>query len=172
MGKFLLTSFRPWLSHHKSNASDDLLVMVEIRLKDNENFVFLRKLPVDTSIASGEVIKAIADHQSEVIICCGMAESYSHLTIESQAYFQGKTYQTSVDLEQLTGQLKDTKISDDAGKFVCEGLYFHVLEHLAKNQPKAQAIFVHVPLLTEKNKSTILADFLGIIDYFLARNSS
>ena len=146
--------------------------MVEMRLKGDKNFVFIRSLPVDTLLVSVAVIEAITHLRPEVIICSGMAESYSRITIESQAYFQGRTYQSPVNLEQLTGQLKDTKIGDDAGKFVCEGLYFHVLEHLAKKKSEAQAIFVHVPLLTEKNKLAILADFLGIIDYFSDKNIS
>ncbi|MEY3557181.1 MAG: hypothetical protein RLZZ580_3239 [Cyanobacteriota bacterium] len=50
----LLTSFAPWLCHHCSNSSDDLLVSIQ----DNyaKKLLFLRQLPVNTHRASERVI--------------------------------------------------------------------------------------------------------------------
>ncbi len=46
---------------------------------------------------------------------------------------------------------------DNAGQFVCEELYFQVLKH------HPRALFVHVPLLTDKNFVIIQRDFQKII---------
>ncbi|NJN73421.1 MAG: peptidase C15 [Limnothrix sp. RL_2_0] len=161
----LLTSFRPWLKHHRSNASDDLLEIIQGRDFIAGEVVFLRQLPVDIQAASGQVIKAIATHQPNFVVCCGMAESRDRLTIESQAFSQADHYETTVNLQMLSEKLNFTDISHDAGKFVCEGLYFQVLQylHLQKLAVKTPAIFVHVPILTAKNTAPIVQDFIQIL---------
>lgn len=58
----LLTSFAPWLCHHRSNSSDDLLVSIQDSYP--KNLLFLRQLPVNTHRASERVIKAIQDKKN------------------------------------------------------------------------------------------------------------
>ena len=70
---------------------------------------------------------------------------------------------TAVDLEELLDGLITTEVSYDAGKFVCEGLYYQVLSYLRDYSPTTSCIFVHVPVLTPENLSTILTDFRLII---------
>ena len=71
---------------------------------------------------------------------------------------------TSVDLEELVAGLAATEISYDAGKFVCEGLYYEVLKYLGNGKRNVCCIFVHVPILTPENLPSIVADFQIIID--------
>lgn len=71
---------------------------------------------------------------------------------------------TSVDLEKLLAGLVATEISYDAGKFVCEGLYYEILKYLGNGKRNACCIFVHVPVLTPENLPIIVADFHVIID--------
>jgi pyroglutamyl-peptidase len=69
-----------------------------------------------------------------------------------------------VDLEELVAGLAATEISYDAGKFVCEGLYYEVLKYLGNGKRNVCCIFVHVPILTPENLPSIVADFQVIID--------
>ena len=202
----LLTSFQTWLPDQKSNASDDLLLKIQA---ENDPFpdqalslTFLRQLPVDVFPASDLAIAKIKHLQPDVVICCGMAESRSQLTVEAGATpryvvaqfywfiyyivlqkifrFQGLSYflsallgnktnvethflNTSVDLEELLEGLTETEMSYDAGKFVCEGLYYQVLSYLRDYAPTTGCIFVHVPVLTTENISTIMTDFRLIL---------
>ncbi|TRU65993.1 MAG: peptidase C15 [Microcystis aeruginosa Ma_QC_Ch_20071001_M135] len=141
----LLTSFAPWLCHHCSNSSDDLLVSIQ----DNyaKKLLFLRQ----------RVIKAIQDKKPDFVICCGMAESRYRLSLESQARSSTKKLFTPIPLKDFVKELAYTYISDNAGQFVCEELYFQVLKH------HPRALFVHVPLLTDKNFAIIQRDFQKII---------
>ncbi|ANV87297.1 peptidase C15 [Picosynechococcus sp. PCC 7117] len=166
-GKILLTSFQPWLEHHTSNASDDLLCQLKARRLAFADFLFLHHLPVETAIASAKTIQAIAAYQPDLVLCCGMAEKRDRLTIESQAFYQGQQLQTRLDLQALTTPLEFTEISDDAGKFVCEGLYFQVLKHLQWQQSQARALFLHVPLLTAANRPLILRDVETMLHWLL-----
>ena len=110
-----------------------------------------------THRASERVIKAIQDSKTDLVICCGMAESRYRLSLESQARSSTKKLLTPVLLPDLIKKLNYSYISDNAGQFVCEELYFQVLKY------HPRALFVHVPLLTDKNFAIIQRDFQTII---------
>ena len=159
MSKILLTSFETWLPHQKSNSSDDLLIEVAKVDSPFSSLTFLRHLPVDTSQASARTLAKINELQPDMIICCGMAESRRQLSVESNATYGDTMLTTPVNLDRLLEGSVGTTISDDAGKFVCEGLYYSVLNHLQKTEMKMPGLFVHVPVLTRNNVAGILADF-------------
>jgi pyroglutamyl-peptidase len=161
--KILLTSFKTWLPHQKSNSSDDLLAYLQQQAFPDAQLTFLRQLPVNIPQASQQTISMIQQAEPDIIICCGMAESRQKLTVESNAIYNGQQIKTKVDLEQLICQLSYTKISHDAGKFVCEGLYYQILAYLQQHQPSRLGIFVHVPILHQDNHSQIVNDFHQIL---------
>jgi pyroglutamyl-peptidase len=167
--KILLTSFTTWQPHQQSNASDDLLA--EIARVGNLPYlpIFLRHLPVEVAAASQKAIAKIVEIQPDAIICCGMAESRIHLTVEFQARCGTDTIENPVDLLSLIAGTARTEISYDAGNFVCEGLYYSLLDYLQRQvSPQIwhrhpPCVFVHVPILTSKNLVEIVADFLLIL---------
>ncbi|MCL1471026.1 peptidase C15 [Argonema antarcticum] len=168
--KILLTSFTTWLPHQKSNSSDDLLIEFAKSTHRNPpvatspSLTFLRQLPVDVQQASTRAIAQIDSINPDIIICCGMAESRQQLTVESNATSAKDMIKTWVNIEQLIADLKVTEISHDAGKFVCEGLYYSILKYLRDRKLNIWCIFVHVPIITPDNMVSIKTDFSVIID--------
>jgi pyroglutamyl-peptidase len=177
--RLLLTSFDTWLPHQKSNSSDDLLIEVAKLEKIPLDLTFERQLPVNIEQASSRVIQKICQIQPLVVICCGMAESRTKLTVELNACSMSLLHnssidsltencketvlQTKVDLKKLVKGGRKIEISYDCGKFVCEGLYYSVLDYIRQSQQELDCIFVHVPILTEENLQVIIDDFLLII---------
>ena len=161
--KILITSFTTWQSHQKSNSSDDLLEQLQKREFPTLSLTFLRKLPVDIEKASKEVITAIDKIKPDAIICCGMAEGRELLSVESNARFQGDRLETTVNLPQLIAGLSHTVISDDAGQFVCEGLYYHALNYVRQSGLSSSCIFVHIPIITKTNLALIMKDMELIV---------
>lgn len=159
MSKILLTSFTTWLPHQNSNSSDDLLDYIS-QIDHTLSLTFLRKLPVDVDKASSCVINKINEISPDIMICCGMAEGRNQLSIESNACCGDSVLRTNIDLDLLVTD--SIQISHDAGKFVCEGLYYAVLKYIINNQLNINCIFVHVPMLGE-NKFAIVEDFMLII---------
>jgi pyroglutamyl-peptidase len=163
----LLTSFQPWLAHHRSNSSDDLLERLELTIPNRElngyRLDCLRQLPVDGLLASQRVIDRLQISRPQIAICCGMAESYQHLTIEQQATQGEMCLNTNVDLDRARSGLQSTEIGYDAGKFVCEHLYFNVLNHINTHHLAHGCIFVHVPLLKDSNSQQIFSDFCRML---------
>ena len=160
--KLLLTSFQTWLPHQKSNSSDDLLETIK---QPDSNLHFVRKLPVNTNLAASQVIQAVEHIKPQGIICCGMAESRSQLAIESNAVCDRDCLVTKVNLKKLATCLNNTKISHDAGKFVCEGLYYQILKYIQLKKPNIQCLFVHIPSLNADNLEIIQQDFMVIINF-------
>lgn len=155
----LLTSFTTWLPHQQSNSSDDLLDSIS-QLHHNLSLTLLRNLPVDVEQASSCVINKINESAPDIIICCGMAEGRNQLSIESNACCGESVLRTNIDLDLLVTD--SIQISHDAGKFVCEGLYYAVLKYIIDRQLKIKCIFVHVPILGE-NKLTLVENFMLIL---------
>jgi pyroglutamyl-peptidase len=149
MTQLLLTSFTTWLPHQKSNAADDLLLeLMQTPLPPTVHF--LRQLPVDFVLAPQQAIAQIQQLQPNCVICCGMAESRTKLSVESRAVSGDRVLHTCFDLPQLVAELPMTEISHDAGRFVCNTTYYKVLEHL-QDSP-GRGLFVHVPILTAINR--------------------
>ncbi|WP_414530120.1 peptidase C15 [Nodularia chucula] len=162
--RILLTSFDIWLSEQRSNSSDDLLLEV-IKLNSLPyDLKFLRRLPVDEHQASLQVIQKISELQPDYIICSGMAASRTKLSLEAVASCGESVLPTNVKLEKLVTSATAIEISYDCGKFVCESVYYAVLNYLCQNQLPIPCVFVHVPLLNPENLPLILADFLLIIN--------
>lgn len=157
----LLTSFTTWLPHQKSNSSDDLLDEIS-KISYGSSLTLLRRLPVDVEKASSYLIDKINEITPDAIICCGMAECRHELSIESNATCGNMVLRTNIELEKLIHDA-EIQISHDAGKFVCEGLYYTVLKYILDSNLNIRCIFVHVPILTEENFASVLADFMFII---------
>ncbi|MEA5551623.1 peptidase C15 [Anabaena cylindrica UHCC 0172] len=178
--KILLTSFATWLSEQKSNSSDDLLLELGKMDCISHDLNFLRQLPVDVELASSRVIAKINELKPDYVICCGMAASRQQLSIEvlarilslqstdissrdcAESFWQ-TTLQTTVNVEQLV-EGTEVEISYDCGKFVCESLYYSVLNYLNQSPLPIPCIFVHVPILNQENLHRMIADFVLILN--------
>ena len=159
----LLTSFRTWKPEQSSNTSDDLLLDVSCHYPHRKNLRLLRQIPVDFQLAPERVIKAAKAHPPDAIICCGMGESRSVLCVEDRATYDGHIRYTGVNVNRLVSGLSMTRVSHDAGQFVCNRLYFEVLDYLQNHGPECPCIFVHVPALTDDNREAIATDFQAIL---------
>jgi pyroglutamyl-peptidase len=193
--KILLTSFDTWLSEQPSNSSDDLLLELAKMADISHDLTFLRLLPVDVEVASSRVIAKINELQPDYVICCGMAASRQNLSVEvisssetiqstdikfrnSPENFRqtigqtiGETIlQTIVNIEQLIAGTQAVEISYDCGKFVCEGLYYSVLDYLNQSQLPIPCIFIHVPILHQENLISIVDDFVLIMNNLVRGN--
>lgn len=163
--KLLLTSFRPWKTHHQSNSSDDLLREIAATYSHfSSSLHYLRRLPVNFELAPKLTINKISQLQPDAMLLCGMAEHRIKLNVESNAVVDKETYQTNVDLENLVSGLTHTEISHDIGTFVCNRLYFEVLKHCTDKHPHKPCVFVHVPLIGDHNRSVLRNEFRTLIE--------
>lgn len=159
----LLTSFTTWLPHQLSNASDDLVAEVVAMPAFSAQVYALRHLPVDFVRASQQAIALVQHLQPAGVVLCGMAETRQQLSLEVQAVGAEEIRCTRLDVASLLVGLEYSAVSFDAGRFVCNRLYYDMLHHLG-DRP---CIFVHVPRLTEANRAAIVSDFCELLRRFL-----
>lgn len=171
MTKLLFTSFRTWLPGQPSNSGDDLLALAAAHLPRGA-VLLLRGLPVDTAKAAGLVQRAIRRHKPDVVVLCGMASRRRKLSVEVRARRRqttrrtgrrGSEFRTGVDVAALVRGLAFTRVSRDAGRFVCEGLYHETLAWLNRQGSTTRCVFVHVPVLRDANRSRALKDFREMV---------
>lgn len=162
----LLTTFATWKPEQSSNSSDDLVAELLQRDRLKHPFHLLRQVPVNFHYAPAHVLAKLEELQPRAVICCGMAEKRSMLTVEANGKFRDETLFTSVDVQALVHPLANTHVSHDAGTFVCNHLYYSLLKHIRDQQRACECVFVHVPVLTQHNVEAIVEDFWRILQRF------
>lgn len=167
----LITSFAPWKAHQTTNSSDDLILLLRDRQSLPAQAQLLRQLPVHFQLAPGQVIAALYQHRPATVVCCGMAEGRSRLNLERYAHGSRDRYETSLDLASIAAELPWTEISHDAGDYVCNALYYDVLDHVQKHRLNIQCLFVHVPPLTHYNREPVMQDFAIVLERLHAGRS-
>lgn len=166
-GPILITSFQPWRSHQRSNASDDLIAAVVKSNRLPTDAVWLRRVPVNFQLASVRVITEMQRLRPRAVICCGMAERRACLSIESQAKGVSKgafsVLKTTANTAELIANTLLSEISYDAGSYVCNRLYYDVLKFIQISAWPTTGIFIHVPVLSKANKPFVLSDFTAVV---------
>ncbi|MBD1913507.1 MULTISPECIES: peptidase C15 [unclassified Leptolyngbya] len=160
--RLMMTSFTTWKPEQTSNSSDDLmLAMLDKGMVSPTQVV--RLLPVHFEEAPRRAIDYFNTFQPDGVVCFGMAEKRDRLNLERQAVREDHTRQTRLPLESWLEELSFTDISDDAGKFVCNHLYYELLDYVQQHHPEKFVLFIHVPVLTAENKAAILQDIQVIM---------
>ncbi len=159
----LLTTFDTWKPHQPSNSSDDLITELVQRKLLPPHTHLCRKIPVDFQLAPEKVLSVVKALQPDLIVCCGMAEKRSHLTVEANGKHQGDILYTTIPLKPLVEQTQTTTISHNTGRFVCNYLYYSILKYIQSHQLKTHCLFVHVPPLNPENLEAIVQDFSTIL---------
>jgi len=172
MTSILLTSFAPWRAHQVSNTSDDLIALLESRNQIPKEVTLIRHLPVHFQLAPCRVIAAMVKMRPSVVVCCGMAEQRFLLCVERYAQWEGNVLETNISLPSVCTGTRWTRVSDNAGNYVCNYLYYRLLAYVKKNCWPIHCLFVHVPLLTELNRELVAYDFALILSRLQATQSS
>ncbi|WP_194050922.1 peptidase C15 [Nodosilinea sp. LEGE 06152] len=167
----LLTTFAPWRAHQPSNAADDLVAHLQQCQQIPSGTTVLRHIPVSFELAPIRVMAKLVELQSPVVVCCGMAEGRSHLHLERYGKGNDLALETLLPLEELMAGTHLTGISDCAGTYVCNHLYYRLLGAIAQYRWPMQALFVHVPPLTSATQP-LLAHDLALILKRLAKLTS
>lgn len=161
----LVTTFAPWKAHQTSNSSDDLLLELVRRRSLPENGVLMRQIPVHFQLAPCQVIAKIVELRPAVVVCCGMAETRRHLSLEQYGHctVTGRRLQTGLDLPELMRATRLTEISYSAGTYVCNHLFFQVLDFIERQQWPTQGLFIHIPRLTPENRELLVMDMATVL---------
>jgi pyroglutamyl-peptidase len=164
----LLTTFAPWRAHQPSNASDDLVKLLIQRQALPDTAYILRQIPVSFDLAPCRVIAKMVELQPQVVVCCGMAETRTHLELELNGKSSTKTLRTSLALNRLLANTHLSQISHCAGDYVCNHLYYHLLDAIYRHRWSTQALFIHIPRISPANEPLLIHDLTLILNRLAA----
>lgn len=126
----------------KNNSSKILLDRI-----DGNNKLYLRNSFI-TSVDS--LKKELLKNNYDLIICFGEAYlSIDTIKIELVGKKDMMVYKTNFDYSYLVSKLKNDNykvmVSEDAGNYLCNNLYYNGLKYLSDNNMNIKMIFIHIP---------------------------
>ena len=185
--KILITGFEPFGSRKTNNSWEVAKVF------RNRDKIKVLQLPVSFSRSHGLVIDQIEKQCYDIILMLGETSSTNdYVRLERVAITlkdsinpdndeviadeeiliedASTAYFTKFPLKKIAGKLKDAgysvKVSNSAGTFVCNSLYFNILHYVETNKLTTKALFIHLPANTqvislEEMKNTVAAIING-----------
>lgn len=143
--KILYTAF-----NGKDNSSKILLDKI---IAENTDKLYLRN-SFDTSVK--QLISKLKKY--ETIISFGQAPlDKDTIKIEVIGKKEKDLYKTDFNYSKIKEDIEKTgikvEISEDAGNFLCNNLYFNGLKYIKENNINCKMIFIHIPKI--ENISTI-----------------
>lgn len=162
--KILLTYFEPF-GGEATNASEECANLISHRIGDC--MVFKLRLPVSYRRSAPAALIAISSLTPDCVLCLGQARSRHCICLERRAVNSASSPKSDNDGIVRAGELLSTtaqpeyltilpvddictelclagikcKVSESAGKFVCNALYYEIL----RNCRSLPALFVHLP---------------------------
>lgn len=142
-----------------------------------EHLVHAVKLPVSFGESAKILCEAIQYYQPDVVICLGLAANRTCISLEriainvDDAPIPDNTGYQPIDLpikpsapsaffstlalknifQALKNQDIPVEISNSAGTYVCNHIFYQLMHYLMKSQNQTQAGFIHIPSFQNMN---------------------
>lgn len=112
-----------------------------------------------------EILRYISVYNPEYIISFGRKPLINKLYIETSACCDDLCISTNFDISFLIKSLQGVnlpfKMSDKAGNYLCNYVYYKGLEFLKQSNSKARMIFIHVPDVKRFQNIDVVASWLN-----------
>ena len=144
----------------KTNSSKILLDYIKT---DNCNKLYLRN-SFTTSVK--QLNSKIKNNNYDIIVSFGQA-SLDKDTIKIETTGKNNDfYKTNYDYNYLKNRLEDKYnviISNDAGNYLCNNIYYNGLKHIKENNLKTKMIFIHIPKIYNIENINLLSSIFNSI---------
>ncbi|MFO1446193.1 pyroglutamyl-peptidase I [Bacillus sp. Bva_UNVM-123] len=174
MKKVLITGFDPF---GKDQVNPALEAIKQINEKTFEHVkIVTEEIPTVFHESLKVAIKSIEVHQPDVVICIGQAGGRTQITPERVAINLDDAripdnqqnqpideviipdgpvaYWSTLPIKRIVHNMKEagipSAVSNSAGTFVCNHLFYGVMNYLAKNAPTVRGGFIHIPFIPEQ----------------------
>ena len=173
--KILLTGFEPF-GDLEVNPSQVILEKISDRQTlCNIHEINTVTLPVSFDSAGSVIKRSIQEFKPDIILSLGLSETSDSITLERKAINLKQniepqnarnkgpklillgcpiSYKSTLPLERIYRLLKDRKIpvilSDNAGRYVCNYVFYLACHQIKLLENSGKAGFIHVPLMSEQ----------------------
>lgn len=116
---------------------------------DNDDKLYLE---IDFEGSEGQLKKKLQENKYDLIVSFGQAPINKDV-IKIEIIGRGdREYKTNYNYEQLADELRndyEVIVSEDAGKYLCNNIYYYGLKYIDDNNLNTKMIFIHIPLKDE-----------------------
>lgn len=173
-GVILLTGYEPFFDM-KRNSSLEACKPLQGRTF-NGYTVAVEEIPMDYTRVRENIERHLRHHNPSAAICTGVTSRGAALALERVAINLGSAegrsnfgytrldqplnpegpaaYFTTLPFRALLRELKDAEVpavlSNSAGTYGCNQIFYHLMDYLERTQTDIPAGFVHVPRLPEQ----------------------
>lgn len=174
MNKVLITGFEPFCQDGVNPSQEIVRRLDHVRTSQYE--VTALELPCVFHDAVDRLIQAIQQHNPQIVICLGQSKGRSAIAVERVAINvmdaiipDNQAYQpidvpiveagpvafwSTLPIKAIVAKLQSQGIpavvSQSAGTYVCNEVFYRLMHWAAANQPQLRAGFIHVPALPEQ----------------------
>ena len=112
-----------------------------------------------------QLINKIKDNNYDLVVSLGQAPiEKDTIKIETRASMEDY-YETNYYFYRLKSNIeKDFKviISDNAGNYLCNNVYYYGLKYICENELKTKMIFIHIPKIDNISHIKLMASVIKI----------
>jgi pyroglutamyl-peptidase len=140
MIKVLFTGFN-------GNKNSSKVLLDNINKNIGIDLLFLEN---DFEISKGQLIDELKENKYDIIISFGQKPVIKSIYIEIIAANDFEKLDTNYNFIVLKNYLKKyykIKISENAGNYLCNNIYYNGLKYIFNNKLKIQMIFIHIPYI-------------------------
>ncbi|MBK4205691.1 pyroglutamyl-peptidase I [Bacillus subtilis] len=172
--KVLITGFDPF---DKETVNPSWEAAKQLNgLETDEAIITAEQIPTVFRTALDTLRKAIQKHQPDIVICVGQAggrmqitpervainladaripDNEGHQPIDEEISTRGPAaYWTGLPVKRMTAKMKENGIpaavSYTAGTFVCNYLFYGLMDHISRTSPHIRGGFIHIPFIPEQ----------------------
>lgn len=172
--KVLITGFDPF---DKETVNPSWEAAKQLNgLETDEAIITAEQIPTVFRTALDTLWKAIQKHQPDIVICVGQAggrmqitpervainladaripDNEGHQPIDEEISPRGPAaYWTGLPVKRMTAKMKENGIpaavSYTAGTFVCNYLFYGLMDHISRTSPHIRGGFIHIPFIPEQ----------------------
>ncbi|MCY8312087.1 pyroglutamyl-peptidase I [Bacillus spizizenii] len=172
--KVLITGFDPF---DKETVNPSWEAAKQLNgLETDEAIITAEQIPTVFRTALDTLRQAILKHQPDIVICVGQAggrmqitpervainladaripDNEGHQPIDEEISPRGPAaYWTGLPVKRMTAKMKENGIpaavSYTAGTFVCNYLFYGLMDHISRTSPQIRGGFIHIPFIPEQ----------------------
>ena len=172
--KVLITGFDPF---DKETVNPSWEAAKQLNgLETDEAIITAEQIPTVFRTALDTLRQAILKHQPDIVICVGQAggrmqippervainladaripDNEGHQPIDEEISPRGPAaYWTGLPVKRMTAKMKENGIpaavSYTAGTFVCNYLFYGLMDHISRTSPHIRGGFIHIPFIPEQ----------------------
>ena len=131
----------------EGNNNSSKILLDNINNSTNLDCLYLKN---DYIISVNQFKNKIIENDYDIIFAFGQKPNIKSIYLEIYAKDNNEKLKTNYDYNELNNYLKKyykIKISEDAGNYLCNNIYYNGLKYIYENKLNIKMIFLHIPYI-------------------------